>query len=171
MIAVPRRSLVVIAMLASITIVLAVVLPPDARVALARIAIVGAGIGISTLYLRRSGAATGSTPERFELELRSPAETQPAIPGLRAVEAAVRLSTANATDFDVRLRPMLRELARWRLLTNRGLDMDGNPVAARRILGPSLASLLEGTAEPPPFGSPGIPLAAIDAALDQLEQI
>jgi hypothetical protein len=170
-IAMPRWVIAVVGVLAIAGVLLAAVLPPDARVALARIAVVGAGIGIAAMYLQRSGSVTLSTPERFELELRRPAETQPVVPGLRAVEMAVRLSTANATDFDVRLRSMLRDVARWRLLTNRGLDMDGNPEAARRILGPRLASLLEGPAEPPPFGSPGVPLADIDAALDQLEQI
>ena len=171
MITVSRRALAVIGVLAIATILLAVALPPDARVALARIVVLGAGIAIATAYLRRSGAATLSTPERFELELRRPTETPPPIPGLRAVEMAVRLATANATDFDVRLRPMLRDLARWRLLTNRGVDMDRNPEAAGRMLGVHLATLLDGPAEPPPFGSPGIPLADIDAALDQLEQI
>ncbi len=171
MIRVPRRWLAVGAVLAMVAVTLAIVLPPDARVPLTRIVVVGAGMIVAIVYLRRSGSATRSTPERFEMGLREPTELPPPVPGLRAVEMAVRLSTANAFDFDVRLRPMLREMARWRLLTNRGVDMDGKSEAARRILGEPLASLIEAPAQPPPFGSPGLPLAEIDAAITQLEQI
>lgn len=166
-----RRTVAFLMVVTVAAVLLAAVLPPDARLALTRIAVVGAGIIAATLYLRRSRAATMSTPERFELELRRPAETPPAVPGLRAVEMTLRLSTANAVDFDVRLRPMLRDLARWRLQVSRGVDMDRKPEAARRILGEPLATLVEGDDEPPPFGSPGVPLADIDAGLDQLEQI
>lgn len=166
-----RKAPVLLAVLVVTAILLAAVLPPDARIAMARIVVVGVGIAIAIAYLRQSRSVTSSTPERFELELRRPAETQQAIAGVRAVEMAVRLSAASALDFDVRLRPMLRDLARWRLLTNRGVDMDQKPDAARRILGEPLASLIERPEAPPPFGSPGVPLADIDAGLDQLEQI
>lgn len=168
---VPRRWLAAGAALAIVAVVIALVLPPDARVALTRIVVVGAGMIVGIVYLHRSGSATLSTPERFELELRQPTETPPPVPGLRAVEMAVRLSTANAFDFDVRLRPMLRDMARWRLLTNRAVDMDAKPDAARRILGERLAGMIAGPAQPPPFGSPGLRLADIDAAITQLEQI
>ncbi len=171
MIKVSRRVLVPVAGLAVVVGLFAAVLPPDARLALTRIVVVGAGLIIAIVYLRRSGSATLSTPERFELELRQPTETPPPVPGLRAVEMAVRLSTANAFDFDIRLRPMLRAMARWRLLTNRGVDMDAKPDAARRILGEPLAGLIEAPAQPPAFDSPGVRLADIDAALTQLEQI
>ncbi len=171
MIKVSRRVFAVAAGVATAAGVVALALPPDARIALTRIAVVAAGIVMAIVYLRRSGSATQSTTERFELELRRPTETPPPVPGLRAVEMAVRLSTANAFDFNVRLRPMLRDMARWRLLTNRGVDLDAKPEAARRLLGERLTNLIEGPVQPPPFGSPGVPLADIDAALTQLEQI
>jgi hypothetical protein len=98
-------------------------------------------------------------------------ETPPGIPGIRAVEMAVRLSTASAQDFEVRMKPMLRDLAGWRLLGNRGVDIDTKPEAARRILGEPLGRLVDATAEPPPFGARGPSLPDLDAALDQLERI
>jgi hypothetical protein len=166
-----RRTAAVLVTALTVGAVLVAVLPPDARVALTRIAVFGAGITAAALYLRRSQPATRSTPERFELELHRPTATRPVVPGLRAVEMTLRLSTANAIDFDVRLRPLLRDLARWRLQRNRGVDMDRKPEVARRILGEPLATFVEGAGAPPPFGSPGVPLADIDAGLDQLEQI
>lgn len=166
-----RPEIVLVAALAVILALLAAALPPDGRAALARIVVVGAGITLAVIYLRRSNPGTTSTPERFELELRRPPETRPVVAGLRAVEMAVRLSTGSARDFDVRLRPMLRDLVRWRLLTHRGVDMDGRREAARRILGEPLASLVEGADAPPMVGAPGVPLAALNAGIDQLEQI
>lgn len=166
-----RTALVLLAVLGVAAVVVAAQLPPDARVAMARIVIVALGIALATAYLRRSRSVTQSTPERFELELAEPRLTQPVIAGLRAVEMTLRLSSASALDFEVRLRPLLRDLVRWRLLTNRGVDMDRKPDAARRILGEPLASFVEDPKEPPPFGSPGVPLAQLDAGLDQLEKI
>ena len=145
--------------------------PPEARVTIIRIAVLVVGIAIAALYLRRSGPATRSTPERFEEELRRPVEEPPLVPGIRAVEMAVRLSTASGQDFEVRMKPMLRDLAAWRLLGNRGVDIDARPEAAGKLLGEPLARLIDNRAEPPPFGAPGIPLADLEAGLDQLERI
>ncbi|MEO8272971.1 MAG: hypothetical protein ABI620_02745 [Chloroflexota bacterium] len=166
-----RKAIVLVGALAVVLALVATALPPDLRGAMARTVVVGAGIAAAAIYLRRSGPATLSTPERFELELRRAAEPRPAVAGLRAVEMAVRLSTASAVDFDVRLRPMLRDLARWRLLTGRGVDMDRNAEAARRIMGQPLASLVDGAGAPTTFGAPGVPLSELNAGLDQLEQI
>lgn len=166
-----RATLAAVAVLAIAAVGVIQVLPPDTRLGATRIGVFVVGITIATLYLRRSGSVTASTPERFEVELRQPKETLPSVAGLRAVEMTVRLSTANATDFDVRLRPLLRDLARWRLLANRGVDMDRAPDVARRVMGEPLNSLIDEPDEPVPFRSPGVPLVRIDAALDQLEQI
>lgn len=163
------RALLVV--LVSIGVLLAVLLPTEARAAFGRTVVLVVGIAIAALYLRRSGPVTTSTPERFEAELRRSTESPPVVPGIRAVEMAVRLATANAQDFEVRLKPMLRDLARWRLLGNRGVDLDANPDAARRILGEPLARLIEDAPTPPSFGAPGVPLADIEAGLEQLERI
>jgi hypothetical protein len=163
-----RFLVAVVALIAMLIIVLA---PPDARVAILRIGLLLGGTTVAAVYLRRSGSVTRSTPERFEAELQQTLDTPPGVPGIRAVEMAVRLSTASAQDFEVRLKPMLRELAGWRLLGNRGVDMDGKPDAARRMLGEPLGRLVDVTAGAPPFGARGVSLTDLDAGLDQLERI
>lgn len=170
MIHVPRPALVLMAVVLLGLALVGAALPPDGRAALVRTVVVVGGITLAALYLRRSRFATLSTPERFELELRRATEPRPVVTSLRAVEMTVRLSTTSALDFDVRLRPVMRDLTRWRLLTNHGVDMDLRPDVARRIMGEPLASLV-GDGEPPAFGAPGASLADIDAGLDQLEQI
>jgi hypothetical protein len=167
---VSRPAIVLVAVVLGALALLGAALPPDGRAALVRTVVVVGGITLAALYLRRTRFATLSTPERFELELRRPVETPPVVTSLRAAEMMVRLSTASALDFDVRLRPVLRDLTRWRLLTNRGVDMDLKPDLARQAMGEALTSLVEDV-EPPALGAPGVSLAAIDAGLDQLEQI
>lgn len=165
-----RPALVLVAVVVLGLTLIGTALPPDGRAALVRTVVVIGGITLAALYLRRTRFATLSTPERFEQELRRATEARPIVASLRTAEMTVRLSTASALDFDVRLRPLLRDLARWRLLTNRGLDMDAKPDVARRVMGEPLASLV-GDGEAPAFGAPGISLADIDAGLGQLEQI
>jgi hypothetical protein len=165
-----RPAIVLVGLIVVGLALIGAALPADGQAALVRIVVVVGGLALAALSMRRTRFATLSTSERFELELRRPVEARPVITSLRAVEMTVRLSTASALDFDVRLRPVLRDLARWRLLTNRGLDLDAKPDAARRVLGEPLASLV-GDGQPPAFGAPGVSLADIDAGLDQLEQI
>ena len=171
MIPVSRLARFLVAVVVLFAAVIVALVPPDARVAILRIGVLVVGTTIAALYLRRSAPVTRSTPERFEAELDSAVGTPPGVPGIRAVEMAVRLSTASAQDFEVRLKPMLRDLAGWRLLGNRGVDLDAKPEAARRILGEPLARLVDVAAAPAPFGARGVPLNEIDAGLDQLEQI
>jgi hypothetical protein len=166
-----RLARFLLAVVVVVAVVLVTIVPPDARIAIVRIAVLVVGTIVAALCLRRSGPVTRSTPERFETELHRSVETPPGVPGLRTVEMAVRLSTASAQDFEVRLKPMLRDLAGWRLLGNRGVDIDAKPEAARRILGKPLGRLVDVAATPAPFGARGVPLIDIDAALDQLEQI
>lgn len=146
-------------------------LPPDTRDAVPRAVTMIVGIAIAAMALRRSAGATHSSAEQFESELRRPAEATHPVPGLRSAEMAVRLSTANAQDFELRLKPMLRELAGWLLLRNRGVDIDAQPAAAARLLGEPLVRLINDAAHPEPFRAPGIRLADLEAGLDQLERI
>jgi hypothetical protein len=168
---VSRLARVLVVVVGLFALLIVALVPPDARVTMIRIAVLVVGIMIAALYLRRSGPVTRSTPERFEDELRRAVEEPPLVPGVRAAEMAVRLSTASGQDFDVRMKPMLRDLAAWRLLGNRGVDIDARPEAAGKLLGEPLARLIDNAAEPPPFGAPGVALTDINAALDQLERI
>ena len=113
---------------------------------------------------------TRPTLERFETELRQPAAVPTEIASLRAVDNTVRLGSASAFGLELRLKPLLRELARWRLLQNRGVDLDASPDAARRILGEPLWHLTQ-AGDLERYGAPGVPIAELQASVDQLERI
>ena len=145
--------------------------PPDAQASAARLAILGLGVVAAWRVLGRSAAVTASSPERFEVELLEPPAAPAEVAGLRAVETDLRMSIANAFGLEFRLKPLLRELARWRLERNHGVDMDAAPEAARRILGEPLWHLTRAAEEFPEFRAPGVPLAEVRAGIDRLEGI
>jgi hypothetical protein len=151
---------------------LAVVLSPaDGQPFAARIAILMLGIVAAWKVLGRSAAVTASTPERFELELRQPPMPTTEIAGLRSVETDLRMSTASAFGLEFRLKPMLRDLAAWRLARNHGVDLATAPDAARQILGDPLWNLTRAAETFPEFRDPGPPIEDVDAGLDRLARI
>jgi hypothetical protein len=145
--------------------------PPESRAFVSRLAILVVGLAAAWRVLGRAAAITSSSPERFEDALRMPTTTLFEIPGLRAVETDVRMATANAFGVELRLKPVLRELARWRLQRDYGVDLDRQPDAARGVLGESLWPLVAPADAFPDFRAAGASLADVDAAVDRLERL
>jgi hypothetical protein len=166
----PRGSLIVVA-LAGIGMLVMAFAPPDAQASAARLAIVALGAVAAWRVLGRSAAVTASSPESFELELRQPRAAPVEIAGLRSIETDLRMSEASAFGLEFRLKPLLRELATWRLMRNHGVDLAAAPDAARAILGDRLFELTRAAGELPEFRDPGIPLAEVQASVERLEGI
>ena len=160
--------LAVVAVIAALAIVIA---PGDAQPLVARIVILVLGVVAAWKVLGRSAAVTASTPERFELELRQPLVPATEITGLRTVETDLRMSTASAFGLEFRLKPMLRDLASWRLSRNHGIDLAAAPDAARQVLGEPLWDLIRPAEAFPEFREAGAPLEDVQAGLDRLERI
>ncbi|GEM_PF-4035225 len=167
----PSTPWLVLAALAGIAFLGIATLPPDTRSAASRLAVLVIAIVAAWLVLRRAAAVTASSPERFEDVLRKPPSLGFEIPGLRAVETDVRMSTANAFGVEMRLKPVLRDLARWRLQRDHGVDLDRQPDAARHLLGEPLWRLVAPADAFPDFRAAGVPLADVQAGIDRLERI
>ena len=165
-----RGSLLVAALVGAVTLVI-VFAPPEMQASGARLAIVVVGVVAAWRVLGRSAAVTASSPERFDLELRRPPDAPAEISGLRSIETDLRMAEASAFGLEFRLKPLLRELATWRLMRNHGIDMAVAPDAARGILGDRLWELTRAAAELPEFRDPGITLAEIQAGVDRLEGV
>jgi hypothetical protein len=154
--------------LAAIVLALA---PGDARPWLTRVAILALGLAAARWLFRRLGSVTTSTPERFEAELARPAAVPPDLPGLKAVDHTVRMAMGSSFGVEFMLKPLLRDLARWRLLRLRGIDMDATPELARRTVGERLWSVVQPAEPRPTFGARGVALDEIRAHVDELERI
>jgi hypothetical protein len=161
----------VIGAIAVIALLGVAALPPDARSAWSRLAILVIGLLVAWRVLRRAVMVTASSPERFEDALRTPPSTAFEIAGLRAIETDVRMSTANAFGVEMRLKPALRDLARWRLQRDHGVDLDRQPDVARRVLGEPLWRLVAPADAFPEFRAPGVPLQDVQAAVERLERV
>ncbi len=102
-------------------------------------------------------------------ERREPTRARPS--SLARVEREVTLATGTAFDVHFRLRPLLRDLAAG-LVLRRGVDLERSPDRARELLGPDVWALVRPDVEPPDDRSaPGVPIAAIERALDDLEAL
>jgi hypothetical protein len=161
----------VLAVLAALAASAIVPAPPDIQPALTRLAILTIGIVASWRLVRRFASATRSTPETFETDLRPTAAFAADNPGLRSADQTLRMALGSSFGVEFMLKPALRELARWRLLRIRGIDMDATRELARHTVGEPLWSLIEPGEPRPIYGAPGISLDEIEASLDQLEHI
>lgn len=156
--------------LAGIALFVVAVAPPDMQGFAARVSIVVVGVVAASIAIARSTPALAASPERFEAELRQAPPDPPEIAGLRAVENDLRMSAASAFGVEFRLKPVLRDLARWRLARDHATDMDADPEAARRILGEHLWQLVRPTEAFPEMRAPGVPLADLQAPITWLER-
>jgi hypothetical protein len=109
---------------------------------------------------------------RLELALRRPRHIPARPAALLTLERRVLLATETAFEVHYRLRPVLREIAAYRLSSRLGIDLDEDTDAARRALGPEAWELVRPDRPPPPDRlARGRPLAELRAAVDALERI
>jgi len=128
---------------------------------------------------RVSGRMTaGDKPSEVELLLRPrrrlrrrpPARGQ--LRELARVERQVTLASGSAFDLHVRLRPTIREIAEYRLLTHYGLLLDEEPEQARGILGEPTWELVRPDRElPENRHAPGLSVGELDEIVSSLERL
>ena len=158
----------VVVALAALAIALA---PAGVQPSVARLAILAIGMLPAWWLVRRFVSVTRSTPERFDEDLRQPAAMSADIPGLRAVDHTLRMALGSSFGVEFMLKPLLRELASWRLQRNRGIDIEATPELAREMVGQPLWSLIEPGEPVRDYRAPGISLADVRTSLEQLERI
>lgn len=166
-----RGAHVTLGALAALAAVAVGMAPADARPLGARIAIVVLGVVAAALLARRLATATRSTPDRFEASLEQEDSPPAVIPSLRAIDQTLRTSMASGFGVVKLLRPLLTELAAWRLLRDRRIDLEATPELAGQALGASLWRLIEERDVSAAWTRRGVRLAEIRAAVDDLEAL
>ncbi|MCZ7588594.1 MAG: hypothetical protein M5U27_06985 [Gaiella sp.] len=124
------------------------------------------------------GVALGRV--RRELPRRSSSFDAAFAPGRRAharpatlarVERELTLASGTAFDVHYRLRPLLQQLAAG-LLLRHGVDLERHPARAEALLGPGLWEVVRpGRSAPDDRTAPGLPMASIEQAIDDLERL
>jgi hypothetical protein len=111
-------------------------------------------------------------PSRFDAALRRRAPRQEPLPALERVEREVALGMATAFDLHYRLRPTLRRTAGELLAARRGIDLDGDADAARRVLGEDAWEIVRSDREATRDRfAPGVALASLGSVVASLEAI
>jgi len=106
----------------------------------------------------------------FERDPEKPEQQQP-IAELDRIDRLVVLGAANEFDLHYRLRPVLRQVAVERLHGLRGIDLDGDPERAKRLLGDELWELVRRDRNVGRRSGPGLPAAALAGHVARLEQL
>jgi hypothetical protein len=143
----------------------------DVAPALVTVAVILVGVVAVGWMLVGAGGLIRSSPEAFDVGLPEPERADADLPGLRGIDVAVRMAIANAFGVETMLRPRLRELTAWRLLRQRGIDIEAEPDRARALVGETLWMLIDNTAPRSSNNAPGIALGDLQAAVEHLAQI
>ena len=165
------RVLLIPVVLLALALVVIEVAPPSAQPTMIRSAIVLAGLAAAAVLLRRLAAVTRSAPGQFEEVLRKEPTSPAIIPGLLAIDQTLRMATASGFGVAFMLRPLVLELARWRLLRGHRIDLGATPELARQVLGEPIWRLIRARDATAAWSEPGIRLTEIRTAVDDLERL
>jgi hypothetical protein len=94
------------------------------------------------------------------------------VPELERFEREIALAMATAFDVHYRLRPTLRGIAGELLAARRGLHLDDDRDAARRVLGEDTWEIVRADRQPPrDRAAAGIDLRSLDSVVASLEAL
>jgi len=160
------------ALLTVVLVVLLIVLPGSTELVLHVYAIAIAAIAIVHLVRAIRTAHPGAAASPFDAALRKRTRHDERLPELARVEREVSLGMATAFDLHYRLRPPLRRIAGELLAARRGIDLDGSPEAARKVLGDETWEVVRADREPPRerYGA-GMELATLQTVVTSLEAL
>lgn len=120
--------------------------------------------------IRRATPVARTSP--FDSGLRRPRPRRSGIEELERLERELTLSGTTAFDVHLRLRPHVRRIAAYLLASRRGIDLDGQPERARRLLGEQTWELARADRpSPADRHAPGLAPAALDEIVASLERL
>ena len=155
-----------------LAVLTAIVRPGDRALIVEAYLLFLGGVMLVLLVAATSRALPPAGRSALEQALRQRRHVPARPAALLTLERRVLLATETAFEVHYRLRPVLREIAAYRLSAHRGIDLDADLDAARTALGPEAWELVRPDRQPPPDRlARGRPLAELRAAVDALEQI
>jgi hypothetical protein len=160
------------ALLTIALVVLLIVLPGRTELILHVFALAIAAIALLHLVRAVRAAYPVAAASPFDAALRRRTRRDERLPELVRVERQVSLGMATAFDLHYRLRPPLRRIAGELLAARRGIDLDGNPEAARKALGDETWEVLRADREQPRdrYGA-GLAPATLETIVTSLEAL
>jgi hypothetical protein len=156
--------------LAVLVFVLAATSTPSGRAVDVYLLYVG-GVVLLTLVAATSSVAGSEFRSEFDAALHAPPARPERPRELARLEREVYLAESSAFYLHYRLRPTLRVIAAQRLRDTRGIDLDGQPDAARDALGEPAWELLHAERPAPRRDARGTPIDRLREVVDGVERI
>ena len=128
--------------------------------------------GLVHLLVALHASRPPAHPSPVDLALQPSQERPAQVEEIERIQRELQIAQTTSFDLHYRLRPTLRRIASELLRSRRGIDLDGDPTAARRALGDETWELVRGDRPPPEnrFG-PGVDRAALHRVVDSLEAL
>lgn len=165
----PFRNACLLAAAGAIPLIITVVvLPGDrSRAFDAYVLYLGA---VLLFVLARMTSGAGGRRKPIPPKKEPPSENR--VPELMRIEREVVLATGSGFDRQLRLGPLVRDIARHKLWTRRGIDLDDQPERARELLGPEVWTVLRaGRPEPNARYQPGASIAELRQIVERIEKL
>jgi hypothetical protein len=169
-----RRGPAVLAVLATLGLVVALALGPvSRREILAGYVLALAALGLLQLTrIARGEDPWLRAPSGLEAALASRGESRQRPAELIRVERELTLGSSTAEHLHTRLAPLLRDAAAARLASRHNVDLARHPDQAHALLGDAAWELVRPDRPAPADpNAPGLPLRRIAAVLDAIESV
>jgi hypothetical protein len=164
----PFRTAALLAVAGAIPLIITVIVLPGDRSHALDVYLLYLGAALLFVLARMTSAHHGRKPIPPKKE--RPPDNR--LPELVRIEREVVLATGSGFDRQMRVGPLMRDIARHRLWTRRGIDLEEQPERARALLGEEVWSLLRaGRPEPNLRYQPGADIAELRQILERIEKV
>jgi hypothetical protein len=164
----PFRNAGLLALLGAVPLVITVIVLPGDRPHALDVYLLYLG-AVLLFVLARVTSGAGGRRKPIPPKTEQPSTR---LPELVRIEREVVLATGSGFDRQMRVGPMMRDIARHRLWTRRGVDLDEQPERARELLGDQVWGLLRsGRPEPNLRYAPGADVAELRQILERIEKV
>jgi len=142
----PLLDSLVLAALGAVPLVVVLVVLPGQRSRALDVYVLFLGACALFGLVRLTSESDESRPSPFDEPPPKPPRVE-RLPELARIEREVLLATGSDFDQQLRLRPLLRDIAEHRLWSRRGVALDESPVRAEELLGPEVWELVRPDAQ------------------------
>jgi hypothetical protein len=158
-----------LAALGAVPLAISMVVLPGDRSRAVDIYLLFLGAVVMLVLARQTSGRDGA---RRPAPARSDEKSEARLPELVRIEREVVLATGSGFDRQMRIGPLMRDIARHHLWTRRGVELDEDPERARALLGDDVWSLLRaGRPEPNARYMPGADVAELRRILETIEKV
>lgn len=165
----PFRNAALLAAVGAIPLIITVIVLPSDRTRAIDVYVLYLG-AVLLFVLARMTSGAGGRRKPIPPKKEKPADNR--VPELVRIEREIVLATGSGFDRQLRVGPLMRDIARHKLWTRRGVDLDEQPERAQELLGRDVYSLLRaGRPEPNTRYAPGADVAELRQILERIEKV